>query len=94
MDDRWVVHCQLHECGALEATVDFEMATVVVEAVMAPVKVVVEAEPSSGTHRRSAQEAHSARAPPSRPRLLRRRIVRRPVYWVAQLERPRWVAPK
>jgi hypothetical protein len=52
-----------HECGAVEAAVEVEVATIVVEAVIALVKVVVEAERLSGARRQSAQEAHTARAP-------------------------------
>jgi hypothetical protein len=41
-----------------------EVATIAVEAETAPVKVAVEAEPSSGARGHSAKEAHSLQAPP------------------------------
>jgi hypothetical protein len=47
-----------------EAVVEVEVATAAVDAATAPVKVVVEAEPSRGARRHRAEEAHSPRAPP------------------------------
>jgi hypothetical protein len=43
--------------------VEVEVVTTAVEVGTTPVKVVVEAEPSSGARRRGAQEAHSPWAP-------------------------------